>query len=92
VTIGWSAGDFEAGFNAVAFVGVHPSIGLQNKRTGMLQVLAAAAPAGTSADVTAVVADRFGDVQAGWKLFAELYRLRDDGVRSSVTSATCEVA
>jgi hypothetical protein len=91
VTVGWTAGDFPAGYSACLNFGIHPTTGLVSKTTGLLQIYAQHQPAGTSADITAAVGNRFGSVQSGWTLYAHLYKLRDDGVRSTVTVATCEV-
>jgi hypothetical protein len=91
VTIHWTLGDFPAGYSAVCFLGAHPTQGLVSKTSNLAQVLAAHAPAGTSANITTATQARFGNIPASWKLFANLYKLRDDGVRSTVITNTCAV-
>jgi len=91
VTLTWTPGDFPGGFSGVLELGLHSTTGLVAKTAGFLQVYAQHEPAGSSADITAAVRARFGDLQLGWKLFGNLYRLRDDGVRSTGLSAACEV-
>jgi hypothetical protein len=91
VSVSWTSGDFPAGYSASLFVASHPTAGLQNKTSGLLQLWIQHEPAGTSQNITAAVQARLGNVPATWKLFAQLYRVRDDGVRSTVTTATCIV-
>ena len=91
VTLGWTGGDFPAGYSAILMLGLHPTTGLVSKTTGLLQIYAEHEPAGTSADITEAVSTRFGSISAGWTLYAHVYKLRDDGVRSTVTIATCTV-
>lgn len=91
VTIGWTAGDLGAGYSGLVYLGAHSTVGLLSKTSHLLQVWAVRQPAGTSADISAVVLERFGAVPAGWKFWSYLHRLRDDGVRSTATLGTCEV-
>lgn len=91
ITLGWTAGDFPAGYSATLFLAAHPTTGLANKSTALAQVYAQHQPAGTSANITTAVQARFGDIAASWTLYAHLFRLRDDGVRSIATSTTTVV-
>ena len=91
VEISWTADDIPAGYSALVYLGAHPSIGLASKTTQLVQVLAYHEPPTDEADLTAAVLQRFGALGAGWKLWAYLHKLRDDGVRSPATMATCEV-
>lgn len=91
VTVGWTAGTFPAGYSATLELGTHPTAGLVAKTSGLMQIWTAQAPAGTSANISSYILARFGNLPAGWKLFASLYVLRDDGVRSTSTSTTAMV-
>lgn len=90
-TIEWPENTIPAGHSGVAFLAVHPTAGLQNKTSGFVQIWAEHEPSGESVDITDAVAARFGVIPARWKLFARLYVLRDDGVRSTYAAATCIV-
>ena len=91
VTVGWTAGTYPAGYNATLDLGTHPTAGLVAKTSGLMQIWTAQAPAGTSANITSIILARIGNLPAGWKLFGNLYVLRNDGVRSTSTSATAMV-
>lgn len=92
IELSWPAATFPAGYSAVAFIGAHPTVGLAVKNSGLFLALAAHEPGDDPADLTAPIAAKLGNLPATWKLFAHLYKLRDDGVRSVAAVATCEVA
>jgi len=80
--VAWTAGDFPAGTSAMLHTAIHPTQGLQVQTAGFKLIWAEQAPAGTSKVLTTNVSARHGDIQTGWTAYAELYQLRDDGVRS----------
>ena len=92
VVVSWTGTPFPAGHSGLAYIGFHPTTGLAALTVGLKQLWAAHEPAGSSVDVTAAALARFGAVQATWKAFLRLHALRDDGVRSPATIASCEVS
>jgi hypothetical protein len=91
VIISWTPGDYPAGYSVIAAIAAHPTSGLQTMTQHYAQVLALHNPPGSSADVTSTMAARFGGLSTPWTLYLRLYKLRDDGVRSTPTVATCTV-
>lgn len=91
VSLSWTAADFPAGYSASLLLGVHPTTGLVAKTSNLVQIYAQHEPAGTSADISTAILERLGSIRTSWKLFGHLYKLRDDGVRSTATATTSEV-
>ena len=88
VTVNFDLAEFAAGFSVIAFMAVHPTAGLLNKSTDLLQVLAVHEPAYTPYEVTFAFRAKWGFPQLGQKLWCYVSAQRDDGVRGQDFTST----
>jgi hypothetical protein len=80
-----------AGFSVIALMTTHPTQGLLNKTTNLLQVLAQHEPSFVPYNVTAPFRIKWGFPQAGQKLWCYVSAQRDDGVRGPDFTSTTVV-
>jgi hypothetical protein len=91
-SVEWPLPTYPSGTSAMLELAVHPTPGLLTKHSGFKLLFTEHEPSGTSADVTAQASSRFGNLPADWKIFASLYVLRDDGIRSLPAVTTAVIA
>ena len=89
--VGWGAGECESPYSGVVFLGVHPTVGLAVKKAGLVLVGGAVHTSDAGCTFWPIFISKWGWAVVGWKCFAEVFRIRDDGVRSTVVTATYEV-
>lgn len=90
--LSWAAGAFPSGHGATLFMAAYPSKGLAAFPGKGIQVWSQYQPTGTTLDISTLVIDRFGNLPANWTLFARLYCVRGDGVRSSATPGQVRIS
>ena len=92
VQISWDSATFEADSSAILFLVPGWSTGAAWLTSGWLLTLALQNPGDTGEDISAAYAALFGDLSAGMRLYARIYKQAPEGNRSVSTDLTAEVA
>jgi hypothetical protein len=89
--IAYTAGVYTAGNSAVLEVAFIGAAGAAPATSGIKQLIATHNPGDGPLNIASPMTTRFGNIRTGWQFSCRLYKLRDDGVRSTFTTAATVV-